>query len=397
MFLSGAVAVLGAIATAWALSAVSTRNAPELSAAVNDGNIDAQNQIAQRLLGSDVTPEAARKAVSIAKHSLGAALVNPDALRNLALGYATMGDARRASKTMKLAESQSRRDIGIELWMIEDSVVRGNVKRALQYYDRILRTSPNAQTLLFPNLAEAVADPALGPEVARLIGRHPPWAGRFVDHLVSQSPNIDAVARAIRQAGGLPPGPSSGAQERTILDRLSAEGHMGEAFRFAMSLPGSKAEALRNPDLSAESLSQRFAPLAWRLSDGVAGAVPDAGPGAAPGAVSIEINVNSDSSQIVAQKVQFLRAQSFVLEYDVSFRQRPNGEIGIWELACPTRDGNIVFGRSQPIRAAGRSAPAATRYSAPCNPIMLQLRATGGNGEESNVLTVRSVQIQYGK
>jgi hypothetical protein len=150
------------------------------------------------------------------------------------------------------------------------------------------------------------------------------------------------------------------------------------------------------PQISAAGLNQRFAPLTWRMNDAVAGAVPVAGTPASGGAAAIEININPDSSQIVAQKVQFLTSQQFVLEYEMTFRNPSDKDIGIWELACPTKDGNNVFARSEPVRATGtKTIRSATRFSAACNPVMLQLRTAGGSDEDPNVLTVHSVQIKY--
>lgn len=390
------VALVGLAASAWTLSAISAKGAPDLSAKLDGGNVVAQNQIALNLLGSAADPAAARKTVAVSKNSLGLALVNPEALRNLALGYAALGNATRATAMMKLAESQSRRDVGIELWMIEDSVRRGDIKLTLRYYDRALRTSPNAQTILFPILSEALTDPALAPEIARTIRMRPPWASRFVDFAVSQSPHVDSLSMVIRRAGGLPQGPSQNAEERVLLDRLSAEGHLDEALRFAKSIPGVDLAALTGPQLSAAGLNPRFAPLTWRINDAVAGAVPVAGASRNSGAAAIEINVNPDSSQIVAQKVQFLASKQFVLEAEMAFRNRSDKDLGIWELACPTKDGNVVFARSEPVRAAETQfVRSATRFSAPCNPVMLQLRTSGGSGQDPNVLTVRSVQIKY--
>ncbi|WP_204310760.1 hypothetical protein, partial [Escherichia coli] len=72
------------------------------------------------------------------------------------------------------------------------------------HYDTALRTRWGAWDLLFPVLAGASNDPAIGKDLVKLLASRPTWADSFVSYLATNSSDPVATARlfdGLRRAG----------------------------------------------------------------------------------------------------------------------------------------------------------------------------------------------------
>jgi hypothetical protein len=97
------------------------------------------------------------------------------------------------------SESLSRRDLPTQLWLIENSVTRNDVPGALIHYDRAMRASEEARTILIPIMVQASADPAIAAAIATLVRNRPLWWAGFVDGAVAQGAlPADSLARILQ-------------------------------------------------------------------------------------------------------------------------------------------------------------------------------------------------------
>ncbi len=385
------ILVVGAMATCWALSAILVTSRPSLAIRLNPWSSSALAARAIGMLENDAGANSAISAEQKAKESLSLSLVNSDAIRSLAMAKAMNGQTDVTDELMSAAESMSRRDLLVQLWLIEDAVSKGNVQTALQHYDRALTTQTSAPEILFPILAEALSDHELAREISKFIRRDASWTGRFVDYAISESRGITALAGVVLAAGGLPAGPDRDRQEEMILRRLIAEGHFSDALNFAMRMPNANRQALLEPNLTFASVHPRFAPLSWHINDAIAGATAQT----SGSNVAVEVTVNPDSSEIALEKIKFLKPTGLNLSTTYTFRSVQSGDFAVWEVACPSKDGTPTVATSFPIRPVFAGRPSTMNYhvSASCNPVLLRLKVSGGSGTESNVLILNSISV----
>ena len=95
----------------------------------------------------------------------------------------------------------SRRSLPTRLWLIQQSVDRGDVAGALDNFDIALRTSTAAPDKLFPVLAQAASDPNLDAPIARLLDRPADWRHAFFQYAIvdaHQGPAMAAVTAKMR-------------------------------------------------------------------------------------------------------------------------------------------------------------------------------------------------------
>ena len=139
---------------------------PQLAAKIAPWNAPAAADAAAAL-GTDPRKPEAR---ALVRRALARDLTQVQAIEQRALDEALSGNSGRARRLFALSDRLSRRSLPTRLWLIQDAVDRGNVAGALRNFDIALRTTTDAQPILFPVLAKAAADPTLTNPLARSCG-----------------------------------------------------------------------------------------------------------------------------------------------------------------------------------------------------------------------------------
>lgn len=121
-----------------------------------------------------------------------------DAWRMMGVVAALREDGPRATQTLRFAERISRRDLPVQLWLIEDMVGRDDVAGALRHYDIALRTSPTSRQLLFPILIAASAEPNVARPLAGILAANPPWRSEFTYSLSQAERSSDTLPFLVR-------------------------------------------------------------------------------------------------------------------------------------------------------------------------------------------------------
>ena len=112
--------------------------------------------------------------------------------RILGFAHEAEGDLSAADRLVGYAGKLSRRDLAVQLWLINRAVSRNDVPGALEHFDIALRTSDVAPTILFPILANAVSEPevvrALAPRLATAR-----WTQSFVSSAIDSGPSLSGM------------------------------------------------------------------------------------------------------------------------------------------------------------------------------------------------------------
>ena len=147
------------------------------------------------------------------------------------------GDAARARTAMETASrlSPQRSDVQQEVaawWMRQ-----GNLERALEHWNTVLRHRPDLHAKIFPELLKLAADPALQAAFMPLLKQPVPWWPAFFISAASQAPAANTVRVLFNlQQGG--PNAATPDMLRAYLGRLQKEGEWLEAwFVWLNSLP----------------------------------------------------------------------------------------------------------------------------------------------------------------
>lgn len=198
--------------------------------------------LAAQLVEVARTPAERARTSLMARGALAHDLTAIDAVTTLGVNALVAGNKVRARQMFMYAEQLSRRDLRVQLWAIEDAVVRGDVATALRHYDIALRTKSQTPELLFPILSATLGDPAIRSELVRTLAAQPLWTQSFLDYVGGH--NSDPTAAALfladvsRRGVGVPD-----AARANVVGALIAGGNADEAWRYYSSF---RRGAVRN-------------------------------------------------------------------------------------------------------------------------------------------------------
>lgn len=239
------------------------------------------------------------------------------------------GDMARARRLFAFSQKLSRRDLQTQLWAVEDAVSRGNVTEALQHYDIALRGSKSAPALLFPVLSNAISDAAIRSALAATIGKRPPWAAAFVDHVAVNGDQPRAVAALFMDLRhtGIPVSPEAA---RTVIDRLVVANATMDAWRYyALEHPGAVMQRSRDPrfadNLKAPSLFD------WKVveDNGFATSIQR---GEQNGI--FDFSVPTGGGGVLLRQVQMLPPGAYRLQGHSINVEQPDSSLPYWSLTC---------------------------------------------------------------
>lgn len=206
-------------------------SSPQIALRVWPWNGEARSAWAGRLILNgdfDSARRIARKALSQVPGDAGAlrafGMVQPDS--------ETDG---RALRLMTLASKASRRDLQTNLWFIEYYVAKGNIPEAIRYYDYSLKTSADAEQILFPVLVPAMANPMIAKAVAGKLISRPVWMTSFLQYAFSSGAAdgeiVPIVINLAHDHAGL-----SDDLKRQYAQRLAERGNMEGLSKLARGL-----------------------------------------------------------------------------------------------------------------------------------------------------------------
>jgi hypothetical protein len=370
------------VSTGITLSMVAGQRQPELIMRWWPPSASARAALAAQILQERPSRARLARARDLAIAALNREPVNVIASRTLGLTAALSGNDALAHRLFTYSESLSRRDVPTQLWLLEDRVQHNDVAGALLHYDRALRVSEGVRDLLLPVLAQASADPAIAPQLARLVTTRPSWWPYYLDHLLRESNSPRAVAQVIATMRLNPNDEIEGAWLGRALDRLVVLGAYQPAYaiyRNAVRRPDEGA-LIRNGDFEA---SDKLPTFEWALVDEPGlGAVREPREGAAGGG-ALSVVSSSGRSGEVARQLILLRPGAYRLAVKAGEVPQDAGSRPALSVICSgAQPQGLTQIRLQPAGTAGN--PNIQRFVVPASgcPAQWIIISTGTDPDE---------------
>lgn len=302
---------------------------PELAHTLTprDGRITAR--LSQKVLTAGATEANRDRAEQLARLALRQDPTAVKAVAVLGLTSQLKGDLPRARRLFAYADALSRRELQTQLWAIEDAVGRNDIPGALRQYDVALRTSRTAPELLFPVLASASSDPAIGSALVKVLAANPAWSGSFVDHLVGKGPDPRATSRLLRrlQRAGLP---ISDSAQATAIRALRSGGFLDDAWaHYATVRAGANRRMSRDPRFTLAITEPTLFDWAPIQDDGVSTSIQSGDQGGI-----FDFATSPGVGGPVLQQIQMLPPGKFRLEGHSMGVDQPASSRPYWVLTC---------------------------------------------------------------
>lgn len=252
--------VLAGASGSYAFARIVERARPDMALAIMPSLAPALAVKADQLV---IQSEGGRKqsnlaqARDIAKRSLKASALNPQALRTLAVTQSRNLEYSRRLVATSLRVS--RRDVGTQLLQIELAVAAGDVDATLQHYDQALKVKPSVGTTLFPILLSAVSDPAIFHPTRKLVSSGPEWLESMVSWALENPAYLPPLSRIVsafpQQSEAMAPG-----YGQALVEALVQRNEFAEAF----AVYGAYA---RQPTTSPLGGGTTYRPIDWAVAD----------------------------------------------------------------------------------------------------------------------------------
>ena len=262
----GAALLLIWIALGVTLGVVLGSQRPDLVLAIWPWSAPAKAAMANRIvLDPGVGADDLDRGLAFAREALAREPVNVVAARSIGLYYARKRQAARAMAWFNYSERLSRRDLPVQIWLIQQSVEAGNVQAALVHYDRALRSSVEAEATLLPVLRVAANDPAIAVALGRTLAKRPFWRMPFLRDTLAGMTNTNAVIALTIEARLTPKDLLDKTIVETALGRMVMLGKASAAKRLSQRYHAAAAggNLVMDGDFADPSALQ---PFAWGLS-----------------------------------------------------------------------------------------------------------------------------------
>lgn len=373
--IGASTAILVWLSVASAFGMIAGAAAPDFALRVNSRSAAALAALADRQLASS-RPGAPADARRFALAAIKEQAVYPRALR--ALAFATQNKAL-ADKRVLLSARLSRRDIGAQLWLIEERVSADDAPGALASYDVALRTNRQIAEVLFPQLANALTEPVIRKAFLPYLREPPPWLLPFLAAAIQTGPEPAAIAALVTDAEGLPKGDQYRGMERLLVDRLIREGAYGAALSTYKAVPGYDPQLLVSPSLGKVEGNNNFGSLSWVLASSPAIGAEVMTPDGAKTPI-MRVLAGPGERQIVASKILFLPFGTHSLHWRLSNVDASQGSSAVWSVNCGFGAGAGELSRGTDImRPMDENAkPFSFSVTSSCPVQQLLLTVTGG-------------------
>jgi hypothetical protein len=260
-FVVALVLFVGALAVRHSLGMTLAQNRPELALQIDRENAAVLSQAALAFVqGTD--PKRRGEARNLARAALARDAGNVNALA--AFGLAS-DQPKQIAAVFTAAGRLSRRNLIVQIWMIENAVAKGDVSGALHQYDIALRTSRAAPSMLFPVLVDATSNDALLPAIAKTLARRPLWSGLYLQQLAQSGKDLHRIAMLfiLLKRQGVPTG---AAADTALYTRLQEAQLFDDAWKvYASDHHDAQHAAVRSSMFGEDPVVKT--PFDWQLSD----------------------------------------------------------------------------------------------------------------------------------
>lgn len=267
--------------------------------------------------------------------------IEPEAIAIIARGQGG-GDLARRSATLSAAHALSRRStmLNTELMVLEGRT--GNIGRALQLLDEILRRETAAHGQVLDQMVAYAGDSSLAPLLLDLLANDAPWRAQFWRQ-VAQSPAGLKNAANLRIGFARRGGTNDPAVDKMLIAGLAGQNRFDDAARLATTLFAeargvdrpAAGNLLREGDFAAGA---DLFPFDWRLTS-----TGDFGAGRLSGTSGMLISALSGSRGVAAEQLVALPAAPLRLAAEIDAPAPGTAEQLLVELRCAEGSQSVIF------------------------------------------------------
>ncbi len=305
----------------------------------------------------------------------------------LAKGLEAEGDDAGARRVMTRAESLTRRDGAVQLWLGSDSLRRRDVATGLYHFDKMLRSNPEAAQLMLPRMVTIIAAPEGRVALRPYIRAENSWyEGMLAAAVQSQLPAAD-VAGLLSSAAAVPDSRSARALYRSLVAKLAEQRAYESLLQIWPKLPGASQEVWQSVQLRAVKEDDTYPPVDWSF--------PSFGDRRAElqnlgtGDFGIVAFASSGTTGVTASKLLRLSGRNPFFEWRVVEQSTNLGASAYWQATCVSDRGSgesiksvDLLGEDQRGRRARMTLPT------DCPLVRIDLYMSGGIGREGVQLTI---------
>jgi hypothetical protein len=341
---SGRIARALLIALALSAAAAATWQVARVDAAAPDGNLAAAQTDAPPPGIAGLGPVPAPGAILRDRPMAGSPF------RLLGADADQRGDAVRAARFYAIAARRDPRDVAARRWLFEHALANGDLARAVDHLDAVLRIAPDSGQPLLERLLRRLPEPRVRQALVRRLLLDPPWRPMLPDLLAAhgEAASTEALLAALAVAPLRPP------ELALRVSGLEAMGQPGAARAAWSAGLDARARAVDGRIFDAGfELGEGPEPYGWRLPSSAEVLVGLDDTHAAQGRSSLALVLTGRSVQFpgVSQELT-LAAGSYRLQMQADVALLGSGRPFAWTIAC--RDGQAEFGRvALPLRTDG--------------------------------------------
>lgn len=162
-------------------------------------------------------------------------------LTTLALAAKGAGDDDLAKTLFGHASSLSRRELRLELLLIEQHAKSMRLAPLMKEMDGTLRVFQSSYPTIFPLLTQLLNVPEMQPHLLQIAREDPPWFRLFIGHALTSQNALPAVRKLLT---ALPESAAATAPDirRNLVAQLAASGRTDEAREYFLTLHPNEAE-----------------------------------------------------------------------------------------------------------------------------------------------------------
>jgi hypothetical protein len=389
----GVLGLAGAVMAGQFSLAMATRlQNPAISLRFNANQPVALATLADGQLQGGSSAKSLGKAEAMALQALQAQPLNARAARVLAFAWKGLKkDDVKASQLITLAGQASRRDLGTQIFLIEQAAAADNIPKALTHYDIALRTDRKASPMLFPVLSAAMSQTEIRRDFAAIAKRQPKWLMDFYEFHARNSKDVMALAAVLPKRATAVDAKRLTRLQTALIDRIFELEGANAAFQFYAAMPFFDKNIAQSAAISEANIDGKAGPFAWRLiNQNASGAnFVTAKKGAGQ---SISLFAAPGVNAAVAQKILYLPAGTYRISAAADLRALPRGSQISLILQCTAGAQMPIL--DLPLSAAQNASTFA--IGSDCAGQVLAIRILGGNGSGDAQGAINSIAITKG-